>query len=102
MSRRFREAPLFLGLFAAQIVIGAAVALIPVNLIDLLIGMQILNGFITPIILVFLFILTNRPSAVGAAVNGPRFKVFAFVCVVVVSVLALAAFGVTVASWFGF
>ena len=37
--------------------------------------MQILNGFITPIILVFLLILTNRPSAVGVAVNGPRFKV---------------------------
>ena len=101
VSRRFREAPLFLGMFAIQIVIGAAVALIPVNLIDLLIGMQILNGFITPIILAFLFILTNRPSAVGEAVNGPRFKVFAFVCVVVVSVLAIAAFGVTVAQLFG-
>ena len=34
--------------------------------------------------------------------NGPRFKVFAFVCVVVVSVLALVAFGVTVADLFGF
>jgi Mn2+/Fe2+ NRAMP family transporter len=102
ISRRFREAPLFLGLFALQIVVGAAVALIPVNLIGLLIGMQVLNGFITPIILAFLFILTNRSSAVGVAVNGPRFKVFAFICVVVVSVLALAAFGVTVASWFGY
>ncbi|MGZ6952702.1 MAG: NRAMP family divalent metal transporter [Acidimicrobiia bacterium] len=96
VSRRFREAPLFLGLFAIQILVGAAVSLIPVNLIDLLIGMQVLNGFITPVILVFLFILTNRSSAVGAAVNGPRFKVFAFVCVVVVSLLALTAFGVTV------
>src|SRR4051794_2442081 len=101
VSRRFREAPLFLGLFTAQVIIGAAVALIPVNLIDLLIGMQILNGFITPIILVFLFILTNRASAVGVAVNRPRFKVFGFVGGVVVSVLALAALGVTVAGWFG-
>jgi Mn2+/Fe2+ NRAMP family transporter len=101
VSRRFREAPLFLGLFTLQVLIGGTVALIPVNLIDLLIGMQVLNGFITPIILVFLFVLTNRSSAVGVAVNGPRFKVFAFVCVVVVSVLAVAAFGVTVASWFG-
>jgi Mn2+/Fe2+ NRAMP family transporter len=101
VSRRFREAPLFLGLFTLQVLIGGTVALIPVNLIDLLIGMQVLNGFITPIILVFLFVLTNRSSAVGVAVNGPRFKVFAFICVVVVSVLAVAAFGVTVASWFG-
>jgi Mn2+/Fe2+ NRAMP family transporter len=80
--------------------VGAAVALIPVNLIDLLIGMQVLNGFITPVILGFLFVLTNRPSAVGQAVNGPRFKIFAFVCVVVVSVLALVAFAVTVADSF--
>jgi Mn2+/Fe2+ NRAMP family transporter len=102
VSRRFREAPLFLGLFALQVVAGAAIALVPINLIDLLIGMQILNGFIAPIILVFLFILTNRASAVGTAINGPRFKVFAFVCVAVVSLLALATLGVTVASWFGY
>src|SRR3954463_1569853 len=102
VSRRFREAPLFLGLFTAQVVIGAGVALVPGNLVDLLITMQILNGVITPVILTFILILANRRSAVGVAVNGPRFKVFAFICVVVVSVLALAAFGVTVASWFGF
>lgn len=101
VSRRFREAPLFLGLFTAQVVIGAAVALIPVNLIDLLISMQVLNGFITPIILIFLFILTNRRSVVGDAVNGPRFKVFAAACVVVVSLLALAVFVDSVIDWLG-
>src|SRR6476469_592990 len=102
VSRRFREAPLFLGLFTAQVIIGAAVALIPVNLIDLLIGMQVLNGFITPVILGFLFVLTNRPSAVGTAVNGPHFRAFALVCVIAVSVLAIAALGVTIAQAFGF
>lgn len=96
VSRRFREAPLFLGVFAGQVIIGGAVALIPVNLIDLLVGMQVLNGFITPVILVFLFILTNRSSVVGLAVNGPRFRVFAFICVVMVSILALAALGFTI------
>jgi Mn2+/Fe2+ NRAMP family transporter len=101
VSRRFREAPLFLGLFTAQVVIGAAVALIPVNLIDLLISMQVLNGFITPIILTFLFILTNRRSVVGDAVNGPRFKVFAAACVVVVSLLALAVLVDTALGWLG-
>ncbi len=102
VSRKFREAPLFLGLFVGQIVIGAAVALIPVNLIDLLIGMQVLNGFITPVILGFLYVLTNRPSAVGLGVNGPRFRVFALICVIVVSVLAVSAFGVTVFRALGF
>lgn len=101
VSRRFREAPLFLGLFTAQVVIGAAVALVPVNLIDLLISMQVLNGFITPIILGFLFVLTNRRSVVGDAVNGPRFKVFAAACVLVVSLLAAAVFVDSALGWFG-
>jgi len=102
VSRRFREAPLFLGLFSAQVVIGAAVALIPVNLIGLLVGMQVLNGFITPVILGFLYVLTNRASAVGVAVNGPRFRVFALLCVVVVSLLATVALLVTIAGALGF
>ena len=98
VSHRFREAPLFLGLFALQVVIGAAVALIPVNLIDLLVSMQVLNGFITPVILICLFILTNRASAVGTAVNSPRFRAFALVCVIVVSALAFSAFAVSLVS----
>ena len=71
MSRRFREAPLFLSLFTGQVVVGAAVALAPGNLIDLLIKTQVLNGLITPIILVFILILANRRSLLGDAANGP-------------------------------
>jgi Mn2+/Fe2+ NRAMP family transporter len=101
VSRRLREAPLFLGLFTAQVVIGASVALVPVNLIDLLITMQILNGFITPVILTLLYVLTNRRSVVGDAVNGPRFKVFALICVIAVSLLAIVVLATSVLGWFG-
>ena len=72
VSRQFREAPLFLGLFTAQVVIGAAVALTPVNLIRLLIGTQVLQGIITPVVLSFILILANRPAVLGDAVNGPH------------------------------
>jgi Mn2+/Fe2+ NRAMP family transporter len=101
VSRRFREAPLFLGLFTAQIVIGAGVALIPGNLIDLLITMQILNGIITPVILVFILILANRRSVLGDAANTPKFKFVATICVFVVSVLAAVVLALTVLGWFG-
>jgi Mn2+/Fe2+ NRAMP family transporter len=101
VSRSFREAPLFLGLFTGQVLIGAAVALIPVNLIDLLISMQILNGFITPVILVFLYILTNRESVVGEAVSKPLGRTIAMVSVAVVSVLASAVLVLTVLGWVG-
>ena len=101
VSRTFREAPLFLGLFTALIVIGSAVALVPGNLIDLLINMQVLNGLITPIILLFILLLANRRSVLGDAANGPRLRVLATVIVVVVAVLAAVVLVQTVAGWFG-
>ena len=101
VSRTFREAPLFMGLFTALIVIGSLVALVPGNLIDLLLNMQVLNGLITPIILLFILLLANRRSVLGDAANGPRLRVLASVIVVVVAVLAVVVLMQTVAGWFG-
>jgi len=89
VSRRFSEAPLFLGLFTVLVFGGAAVALLPGNLIQLLLSMQILNGIITPVILVFILVLANRRSLLGDAVNGRRFNVVAITCVTVVGLLAI-------------
>jgi len=88
VSRRFSEAPLFLGLFTAQVVIGAAVALLSHNLIRLLVGTQVLQGVLTPVVLVFILALANRRSLLGDAVNGPIFRRVAFVCVVAVAGLS--------------
>ncbi len=99
ISSSFREAPLFNGLFTGQIVIGAAVALAPGNLISLLINTQIINGLIAPIFLTFLLILAGRPAVLGPAVNTPRFRAAAIVCVGAVGALALVAATTTIASW---
>jgi Mn2+/Fe2+ NRAMP family transporter len=101
VSRTYREAPLFMGLFTALVLVGAAVALLPGNLIQLLLNMQVLNGFIAPIVLTFILILANRRNVLGSAVNGPRFRVLATICVVAVAILASIVFVQTVAGWFG-
>ena len=101
VSKTFREAPLFMGLFTALIVVGASVALLPGNLISLLINMQVVNGLITPIILIFILILANRRSVLGNMANGPKFKAAALVCVVVIAVLAVVVLVQTVAGWLG-
>jgi len=101
VGRRFREAPLFLGLFTGQIILGASVALIPGNLIQLLINAQLLNGIITPILLTYVLILANRKRLLGDAANGPVYRVVATACVVVVAIMAAAALAATVLGWFG-
>jgi Mn2+/Fe2+ NRAMP family transporter len=101
VSRRFTEAPLFLGLFTGQVVIGSAVALTGGNLINLLIRTQILNGIITPVILIFVLTLANRRSVLGDAVNGPIFRVVATVCVLGVSLMSAIVVLQTVLPWLG-
>jgi len=84
-----RQAPVFFGLFTLQLVVGAAVALAPGNLISLVVNMQVLNGLITPVLLVFILILANRRSVLGNAANGRVFRAVSTVCVAAVGVLAL-------------
>jgi len=101
VSRTFREAPLFLGMFTGLIVLGACVALLPGNLIKLLVSMQFLNGVITPVVLMFILVLANRRAVLGDAVNGPRFRIVATVCVVVIAVLAVTVVAQTLLGWLG-
>jgi Mn2+/Fe2+ NRAMP family transporter len=87
--------------FTALIVIGAVVALLPGNLITLLINTQILNGLISPIVLVFILVLANRRAVLGVHVNGPRYRVVATACVLVIGLLAVWVTATTIAGWFG-
>ncbi|GGU41349.1 NRAMP family divalent metal transporter [Streptomyces violascens] len=101
VSRRFRDAPLFLGLFTAQIILGASVALTPVNVIQLLIGTQVLQGLISPVVLVYLLVLTNRRSVLGAAANGPRYRIAATAVVLAVAAMSTILLVQTLLSWMG-
>jgi Mn2+/Fe2+ NRAMP family transporter len=101
VSRRFTEARLFLGLFTVQVIIGAALALTRINLITLLIGTQVLQGIVTPVILIYILILTNRRGVLGRAANGPVFKIAAGICVAGISAMSLLLLGTTVLGIFG-
>jgi NRAMP (natural resistance-associated macrophage protein)-like metal ion transporter len=99
VSKSFKEAPIFLGLFTAQIIIGASIALLPGNLISTLINAQVLNGIITPLLLVYILILANKKSLLGHAANGPIFRTVATASVAMVSVLSVVVLIQTVHGW---
>ena len=99
LSRKLREAPFFYGLFTLQLVIGAVIALLPGNLVSLVINAQVLNGFITPVLLTYILILANRRSVLGNAANGPVFRAVATTCVAVVGALSALVLVQTVAGW---
>jgi Mn2+/Fe2+ NRAMP family transporter len=99
MSSKLGQAPLFYGLYTAQLVIGAAIALLPGNLVQLVINAQVLNGFVTPVLLIYILILANRRSVLGDAANGPVFRTMATVCVGVVGALSAVVLIQTIAGW---
>ena len=101
VSRSFHQAPLFLGIFTAQILIGASVVLLPGNLIHLIVNTQVLEGIITPITLVFILVLANRRSVLGDAANGPLARWLGGISVAAVGTFALILVGQTLLSWFG-
>ncbi|CAG4918988.1 divalent metal cation transporter [Acidithrix sp. C25] len=100
VSRSLKDAPVFLGIFTVQIAIGAAVALVPGSLIKLLVFSQVLQGLVTPVILVFILKLANKRSILGDAANGRIFRGVATATVVGVSSLSLVLMGQTVLGWF--
>lgn len=101
LSRSFREAPIFLGIFTSLIVIGAVVALIPgIPQIRLLLATQTINGLLLPIILFAIVKLANNSEIMGKRKNGPVLNIFAWLVTITVSVLSLALIGKTIADMF--
>ena len=90
LSHSFREAPIFLGIFTALILIGAIIALIPgIPQIQLLLATQFLNGLLLPFILVAILLLSNDAEIMGEYKNGFFFNCFAWLVTIVVSLLSV-------------
>ncbi len=101
LSRSFREAPIFIGIFTALILIGAAVALIPgIPQIRLLLITQCINGLLLPIILFAIVTLASNEEIMGKQKNGRAFNLFAWLITLTVSTLSLALIGKTIADMF--
>ncbi|HEU5013322.1 MAG TPA: divalent metal cation transporter [Roseiflexaceae bacterium] len=102
VSRSWQEAPIFQGVFTALLLLGAALALIPdIPVIQVLIGVQVLNGLLLPIELLAILRLVNNRELMGNYVNHGSYNVLAWGVAVIVSMLSLTLIVITVLGWFG-
>jgi Mn2+ and Fe2+ transporters of the NRAMP family len=101
LSRTFREAPIFLGIFTALLLIGAFVALIPgIPQIRLLLITQCINGLLLPVLLAAIVLLSNNGEIMGEHKNGLLFNVLAWTITAAVSFLSLLLIAKTIADMF--
>jgi Mn2+/Fe2+ NRAMP family transporter len=96
ISRRPREAPVFVGVITVLIGVSAVVAMIPgVPVIKLLVLVQIVNGALLPVTLFFVWRLARDRELMGAYRNGRVFDVLAGATVLATSALSIALLVVT-------
>ena len=99
ISRRAHEAPVFVAVVTALILIGTVVAIIPgVPVISLLVGVQVVNGALLPILLVFIWRLASNKELMGTHRNGPVLNVIAGLTVIAASTLSVLLVIVTLSG----
>ena len=90
VSRSFREAPIFLGVFTFLVAVGAAIAMVPnLPLFRVLLVTQVVNGLLLPIVLFAVLRLVNDRELMGRHVNGPIYNIAAWLTAIVVTALSL-------------
>ena len=100
VSRRFSEAPVFMGLYTFLIVIGGLVVLLPgAPLIGLILVSQLLNGLLLPVLLVFMLRLANNPRIMGTHTNPAWLNAVAWLLTASVAVLNLVLVGSLILGW---
>jgi NRAMP (natural resistance-associated macrophage protein)-like metal ion transporter len=97
ISKNFREAPVFMGLFTLLVVVGALIVLSPsVPLIPLILVSQNVNGLLLPIVLVFILKLAGDRRLMGDQANGRVSQVIGVGTAVGASVLSIALVAITI------
>jgi Mn2+/Fe2+ NRAMP family transporter len=97
ISKNFREAPVFMGLFTLLVVVGALIVLSPsVPLIPVILVSQNVNGLLLPIVLVFILMLAGDRRIMGEHANGRFSQWIGIGTAVGASVLSIALVAITI------
>jgi Mn2+/Fe2+ NRAMP family transporter len=98
----FRRAPIFFGLFTGLIFVGAALALIPnLPVIQLLVAVQVLNGVLLPIILIFILRLINDQQLMGDLKNTRLYNILGWGTFLLITTAVIVMLGGQVLSMLG-
>jgi Mn2+/Fe2+ NRAMP family transporter len=98
----FRRGKVFFSLFTALVVVGATMALIPnIPVMKLLVGVQVLNGILLPIILVFILLLINDKRLTGELKNTRRNNMLGVGTLILITTAVLVMLGSQLLELFG-
>jgi Mn2+/Fe2+ NRAMP family transporter len=84
ISKSFREAPVFHGLYAGTIALAVIIISLPnVPLLSILYLSQVGNGILLPLVLIYMLVIVNDKQIMGDYVNTRLFNYIAWATVVI-------------------
>jgi len=84
-----KESPVFYGLFTFCVFSTAAAILIPgLPLVKIIVGSQMLNTFVLPVLFIAILVLLNKKSLMGKHTNGLFANVVSWLSVIFIVVMA--------------
>jgi NRAMP (natural resistance-associated macrophage protein)-like metal ion transporter len=90
----FRRAPIFFGLFTGLIVVGMGLSLFPgLPVIQWLVTVQVLNGVLLPVMLVFILRLINDEQLMGGLKNTRVYNVFGWSTLILITIAVVIMLG---------
>lgn len=90
VSKSFREAPVFHGLYLGLIITAVIIILIPsVPLLSILYLSQVANGLLLPFVLILMLLIINDKKIMGEHVNSRLFNIIAVATVIIVMGLSI-------------
>jgi Mn2+/Fe2+ NRAMP family transporter len=90
VSKSFREAPVFHGLYLGSIVIAVLIIMVPsAPLLSILYLSQVANGILLPFVLIFMLVIINDKMIMGEYVNSRLFNFIAWATVIIMIALSI-------------
>lgn len=93
-DRNWEEAPIYRGLITAIIAASALLVIMPgVDLFQIMMSAQVINGVLLPILLVFLVFIAQDRHIMGKYRNGRVWNVLTWGTIILITVLTAVMFG---------
>lgn len=90
ISKSYKDAPAFFGLYTVIIILGAAIVLWPgLSLYHVMLLTQVINGMLLPPILIFMVLIASKKSIMGEYANTPIFNAVSWIFTGILIVLTL-------------
>ncbi|MDO8683540.1 MAG: divalent metal cation transporter [Armatimonadota bacterium] len=100
VSRSWREAPAFYGIYTFSIIFGAVVVLFPnLHLIDTMIRAQGISGILLPVVLIFMLLLVNNKSIMGNYTNSKIYNIMVWAMTVALIILTILLILAQILGW---